>query len=1147
MRRALSVVVVCAAGLWLALGSPVPAAAQATDQDGDGLPDAWEVQFGLNPLIAGGDDGPAGDPDHDGASNAAERAAGSHPRGHWSRYFAEGSTGPFFDARFALFNASPSAAARTLMRFLRSDGTVVSKVLTLAPLTRDTVDPETLAGLENAAFATIVEADGVVVVDRTMQWDAAHYGSHAETGAPSPSTVWYFAEGATHSGFELYYLLVNPGEIDASVSITYLLPSAPSIVRDYVVPAHSRVNVWVDRETPLLAATDVSARVTSTQPIVAERAMYLDAQGRMFGAGHDSAGITAASTRWFLAEGATGSFFDLFVLIANPGDTDASITATYLLPGGATLERQYVVPARSRYTVFVDDEDPRLASTDVSTIVTSTNDVPVVVERAMWWPGGQWTEAHNSPGITETGTRWALAEGEEGGQFDTATYILLANTSPRPGVAEVTVFVQGGGSYTRSWDLAANSRTTIRARDAFPLTADRRFAALVESRGADPVELAVERAMYSTAGSSPWAAGTDALGTRLPPPGEDGSMGLGLPVVTLTATDPGASESGRDPGTFTLHRTGDLQPLVVTYATSGTASAGDVDALPGIVTFPDGVGTVTVQVVPVDDDIAEVPETVVLTLYAGAHYGVGAQASAQVIVADNDQANVVVPPAWSDAARFLTQATFGPTLDEVRRVEAMGYDAWLNEQFAMTPSSFLAYLDAVTDEYVDEPHLQEAWVQYAATGADQLRQRVANALLEILVVSDHNGLQGASIELAAYMDVLMAGAFGNFRELLENVTLNPAMGRFLDMLKNDMEDPETGRRPNENYAREVLQLFSIGLHELNADGTPRLDGTGQPIPTYGQAQIEGFARVFTGWTFYQATKPYRFTSAPEDWRHPMVASARHHSPREKVLLGSVVLPPFQTAEQDLEDAMDNIFAHPNVGPFLARRLIQRLVTSNPTPGYVARVARVFADNGAGVRGDLRAVVRAVLLDVEARDARTSLAATYGKQREPMIRFVTVVRAFNMRATSGKFRIWDLHRDIGQAAFKAPSVFNFFDPDFVPEGLAGDLGLFAPEFQITTESSVVAFANVMKSLVYGYYGPYAEDKLVPDFTQELALALTPDPLLDRLDTLLFCGGMSAELRGIVRDALNAMSKKDPLRRVRTAVLLLVRSPEFAIQK
>jgi uncharacterized protein (DUF1800 family) len=1134
----------------LALLLAPPAYGQTGDQDRDGLPDDWELQFGLNPALADGDDGAAGDSDGDGLSNAMEYATRSHPRGRYSRSFAEGATGDFFDVQFALFNASRTASARVLLRFFRDDGATVSRLVVVPPLGRSTVDPEALDGMERTAFATVVEADQVVIVDRTMSWDGQHYGGHAETGTPVPSTRWYLAEGATHSGFDLFYLLQNPGTATANVEVTYLRPSGAAVVRQYVVAPHSRANVWVDLEAPELASTDVSATIASSQPIVVERAMYLNAQGRLFGAGHVSAGVTTPSREWFLAEGATGAYFDLFVLVANPGEADADVAATYLLPDGTTVTRNHTVAGRSRYTIWVDQEDARLVDTSVSTTIKSTNGVPVIVERAMWWPGptaATWAEAHGSPGVTASNDRWALAEGEEGGRFDTSTYVLVANTSPRAGNVRMTVFLESGGTYTRTWSVAANSRTTFSTRVEFPETRDRRFATLVESVDTPPLALVVERAMYANANGVAWAWGTVAVGTPLPPPGPDGSMGFGLPTVTLTAVDGAASEQG-DTATFVARRDRTDGPLVVTYGVGGTAAApSDFSLLPNPLTFATGVSDVTFGVIPVNDATPELPETVVLSLYPGSHYQVGTAASAQAIIADDDEGNVVVPASMVDAARFLTQATFGPNAAEIARIQSMGYEAWLNEQFAMPPSSFLAYLDAVTDEYVDEPHLQEAWVQHAAIGPDQLRQRVAHALLEVLVVSDHNGLQGASVELAAYMDVLMAGAFGNFRTLLEQVTLNPAMGKFLDMLKNDMEDPELGTRPNENYAREVLQLFSIGLHQLNPDGTPTLDLSGNLVPTYGAAEIEGFSRVFTGWTFYQTTKPYRFSSAKEDWRHPMVASAKHHSPREKVLLGGVVLPPFQTPEQDLADAMDNIFAHPNVGPFLARRLIQRLVTSNPSPGYVSRVAAVFGNNGAGVRGDLRAVVRAILLDQEARDLKTSRAPLYGKQREPMIRFMNVVRAFNMRATSGHFRVWDLYREIGQAAFKAPSVFNFFEPDFSPAGLVGDLGLFAPEFQITTESGVVAMANVLKRLVHGYYGPYAEDKLVPDFTTELALVSTPDALLDHLNTLLFSGGMSAELRGIVRDALVALSKKDALRRVRTAVILLVRSPEFAIQK
>jgi uncharacterized protein (DUF1800 family) len=397
------------------------------------------------------------------------------------------------------------------------------------------------------------------------------------------------------------------------------------------------------------------------------------------------------------------------------------------------------------------------------------------------------------------------------------------------------------------------------------------------------------------------------------------------------------------------------------------------------------------------------------------------------------------------------------------------------------------------------------------------------------------------------MDVLLAGAFGNFRTLLRDVTLNPAMGRFLDMLQNNREDPFTGQQPNENFAREVLQLFTVGEYRLNADGTFVRDAQGNTVPTYGQEEVSGFARVFTGWTFYQTREPYEFWDVKRNWLMPMVAVPQHHSPASKRLLNGVVLPAGQSPQKDLEDALDNIVHHPNVGPFVAHKLIQRLVTSNPSREYVGRVAAVFANNGSGVRGDLKAVVKAVLLDVEARDGNHSRWSMFGHLREPMIRFVTVVRAFNAQAQSGLFHVWDLDRDMGQAAFRAPSVFNFFAPDHSPEGQIRDLGLVAPEFQITNEATVTTATNTLRRLVRDRYGYSDMDRLRLDLTAELALAADPAALVDRLNLLLFAGGLSPELARVARDLVAQIPAADPARRVRSVIALLVMSPEFVVQK
>jgi uncharacterized protein (DUF1800 family) len=655
----------------------------------------------------------------------------------------------------------------------------------------------------------------------------------------------------------------------------------------------------------------------------------------------------------------------------------------------------------------------------------------------------------------------------------------------------------------------------------------------------------VERAMYSNAGGVNWAAGTSVVGELL----EEGVVlaaaeAAGRPLISVSTTPAPLTEGSTTSATLTFARSSTAGPLTVVYALGGSAGAGDVSACSGLITFAAGQATATVTVSAEDDALVEPPETMLVQIVPSSTYAIVGSSPA-IVVLDNDAPTA--PASLNDAARFLTQATFGPTLAEIARVQATGYAAWIDEQAVAPPTLFVPYLQSITGETVDEPHVQEIWVRAAATGSDQLRQRVANALLNVMVVANKNGLQGASWAHAAYMDVLLTHAFGNFRTLLREITLNPAMGRFLDMLQNNREDPFTGQQPNENYAREVLQLFTVGEYTLNLDGTYVRDAQGQPIPTYGQEEVAGFAKAFTGWTYYQASQPYEFWDVRRNWLQPMVAVPQHHSPAAKRLLNGVTLTAGQTPEKDLEDALDNIFHHPNVGPFIAHKLIQRLVTSNPSHAYIGRVASVFNDNGAGVRGDLKAVVKAVLLDAEARDGAHSRWSMFGHLREPVVRFVAVMRAFNAQAPSGAFHVWDLDRDMGQAAFRAPSVFNFFSPDFSPEGLIRDLDLVAPEFQLSNEALVTTQSNTIRRLLRDRYGHTDVDRLRMNFVEELVLAGDPAALVDRLNLLVFAGGLSPEVAQVARDLASQIPASDPLRRVRSTVTLLVNSPEFVVQK
>lgn len=515
------------------------------------------------------------------------------------------------------------------------------------------------------------------------------------------------------------------------------------------------------------------------------------------------------------------------------------------------------------------------------------------------------------------------------------------------------------------------------------------------------------------------------------------------------------------------------------------------------------------------------------------------------------------PPSAADASRFLAQATFGPTPESIAAVQSQGYDAWITAQLAQPAVSHLAYLDALPALPEGEGYPfwigRESFWKQAVQGPDQLRQRVAFALSQIFVVSAEDSDLFESESVNAYMDLLNQNAFGSFRQLLEAVTLSPSMGVYLDMLGNDKEDPETGRNPNENFAREILQLFSIGLYRLHPDGTLQLDEWGLPIDTYGQDAIKGFAQVFTGWTFanQDRSEEWRFYWPEPDWRHPMEVWTDHHSSGAKLLLDGATLPAGQTPQADLAAALDNIFQHPNVGPFLCRQLIQRLVTSNPSPAYVYRCGQAFDNNGQGVRGDLKAVVRSILLDWEARSADVLGQPGYGKVREPVLRFTALLRALKARPPAdGRFRYYWLSSaewGLNQGPYQAPTVFNFFDPAYAQPGPIAEAGLVSPELQIINETSVFGSSNFLYPVIFE---GYADDdtQLTLDYSYFTSVAGNSTALLDRVNLIFYAGLLPAETRTIFAEALaDPDFPTDPRDRVSTLLWMVSLSPEFMGQR
>jgi uncharacterized protein (DUF1800 family) len=487
------------------------------------------------------------------------------------------------------------------------------------------------------------------------------------------------------------------------------------------------------------------------------------------------------------------------------------------------------------------------------------------------------------------------------------------------------------------------------------------------------------------------------------------------------------------------------------------------------------------------------------------------------------------------ARRFLEQAAFGPTPNDAANVQTLGYQGWLTQQFAMPQVS-----SYVSDSSLSQGGMPEQFLANAVTNPDQLRQKVAFALSQIFVTSFNTIIWDDS--MIPYEQMLMADAFTNYRQILGDVTLSPTMGQYLDMANNAMGNPATGTIANQNYAREVMQLFTIGTTMLNQDGSQQLDNNNLPIPTYLQPVIADTARVFTGYTYLP-------TSGPVEWNDyinpagPMVPYAAEHDTGSKQLVNGYAEPAGLSPQQDVSNALDNIFNHPNVGPFVGKILIQHLVKSNPSPAYISRVAAAFANNGNGVRGDMQAVITAILLDPEARanDNGGNDQPGDGHLQEPALFIAGMVRAFGGVMSNQNYFGWDLV-NMSQDLYNAPSVFNYYSPTFVPPGST----LLGPEFQIYAPDASVYRANMVAGMFFSYSNPvlsYGPGTTI-DITPYVALASNPATLVAALDLTLTHGTMPAAMKQAIVTAVTNDTNGN-LSRVETGAWLILSSSYYNV--
>lgn len=535
-------------------------------------------------------------------------------------------------------------------------------------------------------------------------------------------------------------------------------------------------------------------------------------------------------------------------------------------------------------------------------------------------------------------------------------------------------------------------------------------------------------------------------------------------------------------------------------------------------------------------------------------------------------------PNENAASRFLSQATLGYNQSDINVVTMLGYEGWIEQQLSM-PGIFTlenkirAYHKVVKDS-TNTPTAgagsrlwRYAWWQYHMTSQDALRQKIAYALSQMMVISEFSDFGGNAYAMGSYYDVLLEHAFGNYRDLLNAVTYRPSMGVYLTYMNNPKSNPAINQFPDENYARELMQLFTIGTVMLNNDGTVIKDENGVPVPTYDNEDIIEFSKIFTGLTWADRTQFNRSAANDTSYIANMVMWNNFHEPGVKNLLNGFQVPNRNPVDgnADISDALDNLFNHSNTPPFVSRFLIQRLVTSNPSPAYINRVAQVFINNGSGVRGDLSAVIKAILLDPEAKSCDSGDLPAFGMLREPFVRYIQLNKAFNTYTLSGDFRndMNNVFLNIGQRPLSSPSVFNFFQQDYQPIGPIESAGLVAPEFQITDAQTIAGFVNSLYRWIidsdiadeYNLYNGEPSSQYSNQISQmniSNEVLLTDNDklhiLLDRLNLLLAQGRVSTSSLDVISNVLlqfPSSTTQEKTDRAKLAIYLLMTAPEYLI--